>query len=378
MLDFEAELDKLLSCEADALPQYEFAELAAAAQVFLAELNKKQTDVSLQIEEIYDLVKEQDTRILQEAVNAERTRANHLVFAAISLSDLLEDFYAYARQSGSEELKHQAKLLWENAGGILSGRNIFRFGEEGQPLNPQIHTVKASVESPLSRERVVQVLQSGYMYQNALLRKAAVVISRGQADAVFKAETADAEMEDCGEDGINDADDADVAGLVDDEGDTGAVGDADGVDDEGDTGAVDDEGDTGAVGDADDTGDTGAVDDEGETGAVGDADDVDDEGYTGAVDDEDDTDDVDDEGYTGAVDDEGDTADTGDEGDADDVDDEGYTGAVDDEGDTGDVDDTGAGGDADDTDDEDDTGNEDKIEIRFNINSTNDGEKANE
>ncbi|MDR0602514.1 MAG: nucleotide exchange factor GrpE [Treponema sp.] len=180
MLDFEVELNKLLSRETGALPQSEFAELAEAGQKFLAELNKKQTDVSLQIEEIYDLVKEQDTRDLRETINAEKTRANQLVFAAISLSDLLEDFYAYARQSGSGELMHQAKLLWENAGGILSGRGILRFGEEGQLLNPQIHTVKAGVESPLPRELVVQVLQSGYLYQNTLLRKAAVVISRGQ------------------------------------------------------------------------------------------------------------------------------------------------------------------------------------------------------
>ncbi|MDR2785220.1 MAG: nucleotide exchange factor GrpE [Treponema sp.] len=207
MLNFEAELDKLLSRETGPLPQYEFAELAAAGQNFLAELNKKQTDVSLQIEEIYDLVKEQDNRALQEAVNAEKTRANQLVFAAISLADLLEDFYAYAARSGGEELKRQAKLLWENAGGVLSGRGIFRFGEEGQMLNPQIHTVKASIESPLPREQVVRVLQSGYLYQNALLRKAAVVISRGQENTVRETETADAGTGDCDVAGINDADD---------------------------------------------------------------------------------------------------------------------------------------------------------------------------
>ncbi|MDR2051903.1 MAG: nucleotide exchange factor GrpE [Treponema sp.] len=206
MLDFEAELDKLLSRETAPLPQYELAELAAAGQNFLAELNKRQTDVSLQIEEIYDLVKEQDNRALQEAVNAEKTRANQLVFAAISLADLLEDFFAYAKRSGGEDLKYQAKLLWENAGGILSGRGIFRFGEEGQILNPQIHTVKASVESPLPREQVVQILQSGYLYQNVLLRKAAVVISRGQENTVRETETADAGTEDCDADGINDAD----------------------------------------------------------------------------------------------------------------------------------------------------------------------------
>jgi molecular chaperone GrpE (heat shock protein) len=180
MLNFEAELDKLLSLETGRLPQYELTELAAAGQRFLADLNKKQTDISLQIEEIYDLVKEQDTRALRETLEAERIRAKQLVFAALSLADLLEDFCAYAEQSGSEELKHQAGLLRENSDNILGGCGIFRFGEKGEALNPQIHTVKASAESPLPREQVVRVLQSGYVYQNALLRKAAVVLSRGQ------------------------------------------------------------------------------------------------------------------------------------------------------------------------------------------------------
>jgi molecular chaperone GrpE (heat shock protein) len=53
-------------------------------------------------------------------------------------------------------------------------------GEAGESLNPRIHTVQASVESPLPQEQVVRVLQSGYAYQNAVLRKAAVVVSRGQ------------------------------------------------------------------------------------------------------------------------------------------------------------------------------------------------------
>jgi molecular chaperone GrpE (heat shock protein) len=222
MLNFEAELEKLLSRETDMLPQYEFTELAAEGRKFLEELNKKQTDVSLQIEEIYDLVKEQDTRIWQDAVNTEKTRANRLVFAAIALADLIEDFFTYARQSGSEELKHQAGIMWENAGGALSGCGIFRFGEEGQPLNPQIHTVKASVESPLPREQVVQVLQSGYLYHNTLLRKAAVVLSRGQEDTIWKTETAETgtwdqdEDEADGTNGIDEADDENETANQDD------------------------------------------------------------------------------------------------------------------------------------------------------------------
>jgi molecular chaperone GrpE (heat shock protein) len=192
MLNFEDELARLLSRETERLPLYECTEIAAAGRDFLAELNRKQADVSLQIEEIYDLVKEQDTRGLKEQTEAEKNRADRLVFAAIGLSDLLDDFFAYARRSGSDELRHQAGLLKESAGSILAAQGILCFGEAGQPLDPRIHTVKASAESPLPREQVVEVLQSGYVYRNVLLRKAAVVVSRGQEAS---GEEADADIE---------------------------------------------------------------------------------------------------------------------------------------------------------------------------------------
>jgi molecular chaperone GrpE (heat shock protein) len=177
MMDFEAELDKLLSREREGISRHEIAAIASADRELLAALDKKQTDVSLQIEEIYDLVKEQE--LLRENARTEKDRADRLVQAAIGLADLLEDFYAYATRSGDEALRHQAKLLWENAGKALSGCDILRFGEPGQALDPRLHTVQAGVESPLPREQVVELLRSGYAYQGFLLRKAAVVVSRG-------------------------------------------------------------------------------------------------------------------------------------------------------------------------------------------------------
>jgi molecular chaperone GrpE (heat shock protein) len=182
MLNFEAELDRLLAREREPLPQYELAEFAAVERDLLAAVNKKQTDLSLQVEEIYDLVKEGDSRVLQEALDAEKGRARQLVLAAIGLCDMLEDFCAYARQSDSEELEHQGRLLWKNSGALLEDCGITRLGEEGQPLNPGIHTVQAAAASAFPREHVAQVLQSGYRYLGAVVRRAIVVISAGTED----------------------------------------------------------------------------------------------------------------------------------------------------------------------------------------------------
>ncbi|GHU41946.1 hypothetical protein FACS1894190_10650 [Spirochaetia bacterium] len=185
MIDFETELNKLLSREIEPLPRFGIAtavEMAALGQDILKDLQKKQTDVSLQVEEIYDILKEQDTKVLEAAYAAEKERADKLVLAAIAICDLLEVFYTFARQSGNEALNHQAGILWEQSGYRLYENNIVRIGAEGQPLNPQIHTVQKSVESHLPCEQVLEVLQSGYLYKNAIIRKAAVVVSGGQAE----------------------------------------------------------------------------------------------------------------------------------------------------------------------------------------------------
>ncbi|GHV87673.1 hypothetical protein AGMMS50267_00330 [Spirochaetia bacterium] len=142
MLDFETELNKLLSRETEPLPRYEFAqavEMASLGKELLEDLQKKQTDVSLQVEEIYDLLKEKNTlvcndshviAVLQGSLEAEKTRADSLAHTAIALCDLLEDFCAFARLSGSDELKHQAEILWTQSGHLLSGNNIVRIGTE--------------------------------------------------------------------------------------------------------------------------------------------------------------------------------------------------------------------------------------------------------
>jgi molecular chaperone GrpE (heat shock protein) len=179
-VNFEAELEKLLAAEQEP-PVYELAELAASERELFAALNKKNTDISLQIEEIYDLVKEGDTHVLQQAYETERNRAGQLAGTAIALCDMLEDFCAYARQSGSGDLEHQARLLWKNSGTLLEACGLTRLGEEGQLLDPAIHKVQAAAPSALPREYVTQVLQSGYRYLGAIARRAVVVVSAGNS-----------------------------------------------------------------------------------------------------------------------------------------------------------------------------------------------------
>ncbi|MDR2070143.1 MAG: nucleotide exchange factor GrpE [Treponema sp.] len=181
-MDFEAELEKLLAGEQEPLPQYELAEVLAESRTLLDALNKRQVDLSLQVEEIYDLAKEADARELREALNAEKGRVHQLLGAVVGLSDLLEHFCVYAGQSGSPELEHQGRLLWQNSRLLLESCGILRLGEAGQRLDPALHTVQSAVASELPQEHIVQVLQSGYGYLGTVLRKAVVVLSLGNTD----------------------------------------------------------------------------------------------------------------------------------------------------------------------------------------------------
>jgi molecular chaperone GrpE (heat shock protein) len=178
MVNFETELEKLLAKEWEPLPQNELIELMAVNRNLLNSLNKTQTGISLQVEEIYDLAKE-DTVGLREALETAKGRLNQLLPTVVGLCDLLEYFRAYAGQSGSEDLEHQGRLLWENAQTLLENCGITRLGEAGQPLEPGIHKVQAAAASSVPREHVVRVLQSGYQYLGTLLRKAAEIISTG-------------------------------------------------------------------------------------------------------------------------------------------------------------------------------------------------------
>ncbi|MDR2743498.1 MAG: nucleotide exchange factor GrpE [Treponema sp.] len=182
MVDFKAELEKLLAGEQEPLPQYELAEVLAEGRVLLEALNKKQADLSLQVEEIYDLAKEADARELRAALNAEKGRVRQLLETAVGLSGILEHFCVYAGQSGSAELEHQGRLLWQNSRLLLENCGIARFGEAGQTLDPALHTVQSAVASELPKEHIVRVLQSGYGYLGMPLRKAVVVVSRGDTD----------------------------------------------------------------------------------------------------------------------------------------------------------------------------------------------------
>ena len=175
MLNFEKELETLLAGEIGAAETDAFDMLVGEGQRLAKELGKKQDDLSLQIEEIYDIIKERDTK--DEAVRTELGRVQQLQNAVVRMFDIIEDFLRFAAQSGNEELANQARMMWKNADRLLESCSIERIGTPGTPLDPRLHTVLAAAHSQYPYEHIADVVQSGYRYSGTLIRKASVVVS---------------------------------------------------------------------------------------------------------------------------------------------------------------------------------------------------------
>ncbi len=180
MLDFKAELDKLLSMETEPLPDKgdELAEV-------LLSFGKKQTDISMQVEEIYDIVKDADDSAAREELRSERKRAVRLVNAVMGLCDIIEDFHVYAARNADEALAGQALMMWRNTEKMLEECGMSRingYGETGERFNPEIHKVQAVSPSVYPREHVTRVLRSGYRHMGEVARKAVVVVSAGKGE----------------------------------------------------------------------------------------------------------------------------------------------------------------------------------------------------
>lgn len=184
ILDFKQELDKLINARPLPPAQGEFSALAHTTSQSLSVLSKKQSELALQVEEVYDIISSADTDELQKSLASEHKRADSLAGTCVGLCDILEDFYAFACESGDSVLAGQARMMWRNAAELLERRGFVRLGEEGEALDTEKHTVQSITASAIPREHVARVLQSGYRYLGEVARKATVVVSAGAEESL--------------------------------------------------------------------------------------------------------------------------------------------------------------------------------------------------
>lgn len=183
MIQFDQEIQRLLKetppldtpQESDA-----FISVAETLEKQLAKLNKRSTEIAIQMEELYETAQRTDTTALLESLQEEKDRERTLALAVMGLCDLLEHFREYAAQSGDEALFAQAEILWKQSGRLLEASGMARVGEPGEPLDAALHIVAGTADGGgIPRELVAQVLQRGYRYLGEVIRRATILVSIG-------------------------------------------------------------------------------------------------------------------------------------------------------------------------------------------------------
>lgn len=151
--DFNKELQKLQGdIPEELLKPFEVSETGEK----IIELSRKIENLSLQTEEIYELVENNSPDAL-------------LLKTLVGLCDLLEVYFAVADADGAGRRKLRE---------ILDGGGIDLLGAAGERLNPDIHRAVSSEKvEGVAAEQVLHIIQHGYSYRNKVIKKSKVVVS---------------------------------------------------------------------------------------------------------------------------------------------------------------------------------------------------------
>ena len=172
-MDFAAELKKLLNAE-ESPPTDPLIEITQAQAKLLEGLQKTCSDISLQTEEVYDIVKEADEHE-RETRDAEKCEAQ-LLGSLIEMNDLLDSLLYFFRFSDESHIR----AINAKRDEILSGSGLERYDGVGWLLDPRRHKVASAEHSDAPLESVIRALESGYTYQGNVIRKATVIVSKGK------------------------------------------------------------------------------------------------------------------------------------------------------------------------------------------------------
>jgi molecular chaperone GrpE len=125
-------------------------------------------------------------RGLKERQEAHQYGHQNIVKDLLPVVDNLERAVAHAEESGGGDLQSLLQgvdLVLKELLGALAKYGVSLIEANGQEFDPTIHEAMAQVpDDSVPPNKVVQVLQTGYMLRNRMLRPARVVVSK-TADA---------------------------------------------------------------------------------------------------------------------------------------------------------------------------------------------------
>jgi molecular chaperone GrpE (heat shock protein) len=172
-MDFQTKLQKLIDEEISP-PLDPIIEIAKAQATLLGEIKKREENISLQVEEIYDIVKESDENALK-VKSLEKSKLL-LIESMVNIVDILDTVLSAAKKNDEPFINAITVKLEES----LHACGLERLGVTGEHIDYRLHEVISAEFSSLPFETVIKVIRSGFCYNEKLVRKAAVIVSKGE------------------------------------------------------------------------------------------------------------------------------------------------------------------------------------------------------
>jgi len=148
-------------------------EFLAGTNAFLAETNERlrkietrQKETSIQLEEIDNL--------LQDGGNEAA-----LIDTLTALADTIGDFYFFAAADPDSPLFEQASMMWNSARSAVEAVGLEVIDAENEQFDFRLHSAEGIEQDiDIPNGYVIRTLKFGYIYQDKVIRRAAVIINK--------------------------------------------------------------------------------------------------------------------------------------------------------------------------------------------------------
>lgn|GEM_PF-6719185 len=151
-------------------------ELSLQAAEQFTHMQTAQKELSLQVEELYDYV--------SDAKSVDEGETKPLVDALIALRENIEHLSVYSHTRDDEDLKHQMELFITVCDRKLSAAGIWRIEREGKPYDCAMDVaVDVAYVTDMEPNMITKVLSECYTYRGAIVKRAEVVICKGETYA---------------------------------------------------------------------------------------------------------------------------------------------------------------------------------------------------
>jgi molecular chaperone GrpE (heat shock protein) len=140
---------------------------------YLAETNERlrrietrQKETSIQLEEIDEF--------LQNGRNE-----TVLIDTLIALADTIGDFYFFAAADEDLPLFEQAQMMWNKTKSALEAVGLDVIDAGNEPFDFRFHSAESTEQDPeIPNGYVIKTLKFGYIYDDKVIRRAAVIINK--------------------------------------------------------------------------------------------------------------------------------------------------------------------------------------------------------